>query len=435
MSNLSLTLNIIKNSTSNPEKKKEFSSWVAMEASSMEIYLVGGAVRDQLLGRPVSERDWVVVGATPEQLLQLGYRPVGKDFPVFLHPETHEEYALARTERKTGKGYTQFICYASPEVTLEEDLLRRDITINAIAQKSDGQLIDPYGGQRDLQQKVLRHVSASFAEDPVRILRVARFAARYDFIIAEETGRLMLAMVRAGEVDALVAERVWQETRQALSEPMPQRFFEVLRRCGALKILFPELDHLFGVPNPEHWHPEVDSGIHSLMALQQSTELSTAPEVRFAALVHDLGKGTTPIEQWPGHHGHESRGVPLIRQLCKRYKIAGNYQALALLVAEFHTHCHRALELTPVTLLKTLERLDAFRRPERFNQFLLACEADSRGRTGLEHGDYPQSGFLKKIYTAAARVPVKPLLEQGLENKVLGEALHQQRLAEIRRCL
>lgn len=398
----------------------------------MNIYLVGGAVRDQLLGRVVTEHDWVIVGATPEQLLQLGYRPVGKDFPVFLHPQTHEEYALARTERKTGKGYTQFAFYAAPEVTLEEDLLRRDLTINAIAQTMDGKIIDPYGGQRDLQQRLLRHVSPAFAEDPVRILRVARFAARYNFAIADETMELMRAMVRAGEVDALVAERVWQETQRTLNEPMPWRFFEVLRQCGALNPLFPELNQLFGVPNPKRWHPEIDSGIHTLMVLQQSTRLSTSPLVRFAALVHDLGKGVTPVDKWPSHQGHEYTGLPLIKGLCQRYKIPRDYQALALLVAEFHTHCHRALELTPATLLKTLERLDAFRRPERFAQFLLACEADARGRRGLEQRDYPQANFLKSIYEIASNIPIKPLLTTGLRDKALGEALHQQRLNAIK---
>lgn len=401
----------------------------------MKVYLVGGAVRDQLLNRPVTERDWVVVGATPEQMLALGYIPVGKDFPVFLHPETHEEYALARTERKTGKGYTQFTFHASPDVTLEEDLLRRDITINAMAQTPSGDVIDPYGGQQDLQHKILRHVSPAFAEDPVRILRLARFTARYDFTIAPETMQLMCAMVRAGEVDALVAERVWQETRRALTESMPWRFFEVLRQCGALEILFPELHRLFGVPNPKHWHPEIDTGIHTLLVLKQSTQLSTDPVVRFAALVHDLGKAETPVDKWPSHPGHEKASVHLIKQLAKRYKIPRDYQDLALLVAEFHTHCHKALELTPHTLLSTLERLDAFRRPQRFKQFLLACEADARGRTGLEQLNYPQPGFFQKIYEIAAAVDIKPLLVRGLTGKTLGDALHQQRIAQIKHYL
>lgn len=397
----------------------------------MEIYLVGGAVRDQLLKRPVHERDWVVVGATPEQMVTLGYKPVGKDFPVFLHPQTHEEYALARTERKTGKGYTQFSFYATPDVTLEEDLLRRDLTINAMAQTPTGEIIDPYGGQQDLNHKLLRHVSCAFAEDPVRILRVARFAARYDFAIAAETQQLMRAMVRAGEVDALVAERVWQELQRALLEPLPQRFFEVLRQCGALRILFPELDALFGVPNPPQWHPEIDSGIHTLMVLAQAVKLSTSAAVRFAALIHDLGKAATPLAKWPSHHGHEQTSLPLIKQLCKRYKIPSEYRELALLVAEFHTHCHRVLELNSTTLLKTLERLDAFRRPQRFNNFLLCCEADARGRATLETCAYPQTDFFKKIHFAAASVTIQPLLAQGLQGKALGNALHRARLQAI----
>lgn len=397
----------------------------------MKIYLVGGAVRDQLLNRPVHERDWVVVGATSEQMLQQGYRPVGKDFPVFLHPETREEYALARTERKTGKGYTQFAVYAAPEVTLEEDLSRRDLTINAMAQTVDGQLIDPYGGQQDLQKGILRHVSPAFAEDPVRILRIARFAARYDFSIADETRQLMYTMVRAGEVDALVAERVWQETQRALTEPRPWRFFEVLRQCDALRILFPEINRLFGVPNPVKWHPEIDSGIHTLMVLQQAALLSALPQVRFAALMHDLGKAVTPIPKWPSHHGHEANSLPLIKKLCERYKIPADYKELGLLAAEFHTHCHKVFELTAGTLLKTLNRLDAFRRPERFRQFLLVCEADSKGRPGFEHNPYPQSGYFQQAYATANAITAAPLIAAGLQDKALGEALQQQRLTAL----
>ncbi|CAM4444645.1 MAG: Multifunctional CCA protein [Legionellaceae bacterium] len=401
----------------------------------MKIYLVGGAVRDQLLQRPITERDWVIVGGSTEELIKQGYRPVGKDFPVFLHPQTHEEYALARTERKIGKGYKQFTVYASPEVTLEEDLLRRDITINAMAQTLDGKLIDPYGGQKDLENKLLRHVSPAFSEDPVRILRIGRFAARYGFSIAEETMQLMLTMVRMGEVDALVPERVWQETQKALTESMPWRFFEVLRQCGALAILFPEIDRLFGVPSSKKWHPEIDTGLHTVMVLKQSTKLSTAPEVRFAALVHDLGKGITPIDKWPKHHGHEITSLPLITQLCKRYKIPFNYQSIALLVAKFHTHCHQALNLNANTLLKTLEQLDAFRRPTRFCDFLLACEADNKGRKGAENGNYPQSTFFKRVHEIASSVSIKPFLEKGLQDKALGEALHQERVRLIRKQL
>ncbi len=398
----------------------------------MKIYLVGGAVRDALLNNPIHERDWVVVGANPQEMLDLGYRQVGKDFPVFLHPKTHEEYALARTERKTGRGYTQFSCDASPHVTLEEDLLRRDITINAMAQTDDGNIIDPFNGQQDLKNKILRHVSPAFAEDPVRILRIGRFAARYGFDIAPETWLLMRQMVREGEVDALVPERVWQEMSRALGEPQPQRFFEVLRTCGALAILLPELDALYGVPNPARWHPEIDSGIHTLMVLEQAARLSTEPVVRFAALLHDLGKGMTPMAGWPSHHGHEALGVPLVKAIAKRYRIPHEYADLAVLVTQYHGHCHDMLKQKPSTVLKLLEHLDAFRRPARFEQFLLACEADARGRPGFENREYPQSTQLQELYRAAASVSIQPLLDRGLENKALGDALHQARVTAIK---
>ncbi len=401
----------------------------------METFLVGGAVRDKLLGIPHKERDWVVVDATPEEMLARGFRQVGKDFPVFLHPESHEEYALARTERKTAPGYHGFAVHAAPDVTLEQDLLRRDLTINAIAETPDGELIDPYGGLRDLEARLLRHVSPAFAEDPVRILRVARFAARFahlGFHIAEETMRLMRKMVEAGEVDALVPERVWAETQRALCTDSPARYFEVLRECGALRVLFPEIDHLFGVPQPPEHHPEIDTGIHTMLVLGQAARLSADPEVRFAALLHDLGKGLTPREEWPSHKGHEARGVPLVKALCRRLRVPNDYRDLALLVTEYHLHYHRAAELRPETLLKLLERTDALRRPERFEQFILACEADSRGRPGFEDAHFAQPGILRRVREAAAAVDSGELRKQGYEGKALGEALRKRRLAAIR---
>lgn len=400
----------------------------------MQIYLVGGAVRDTLLGIGVREKDYVVVGATPQQMLDQGFRLVGKDFPVFLHPETQEEYALARTERKTGKGYTGFSCYAAPDVTLEDDLKRRDLTINAMAQAADGSLIDPYNGQRDLAEKILRHVSPAFIEDPVRILRIARFMARYaslGFTIAQETLILMQSMVRQGEVNALVPERVWQEFQRALTEPSPEFFITTLRQCGALGILFPEIDQLFGAPNPPHWHPEIDSGIHTLMVLEQAVRLTSDPATRFAAIMHDLGKGATPVKNWPSHYGHEERGVALIKQFCQRYLVPRDYQELALLAARYHTHCHKVFELKPATLLKTLEKLDAFRRPERFRQFLLVCMADTRGRPGHAESLYPQKDYMYGAYEVAHAVPVQTLLEQGLTGAALGNALHRSRLNAI----
>ena len=400
----------------------------------MQIYLVGGAVRDALLGIEVKERDYVVVGATPQQMLEQGFRLVGKDFPVFLHPATQEEYALARTERKTGKGYTSFSCYAAPDVTLEDDLKRRDLTVNAMAQTADGCLIDPYNGQRDLQQKILRHVSPAFIEDPVRILRIARFMARYaslGFKIAQETLILMQSMVRQGEVNALVPERVWQEFQRALVEPSPEHFIATLRQCGALKVLFPEIDQLFGAPNPPHWHPEIDSGIHTLMVLEQAIKLTSEPATRFAAIMHDLGKGATPIAIWPSHHGHEERGVGLIKQFCQRYLVPRDYQELALLAARYHTHCHNVFELKPATLLKTLEKLDAFRRPDRFRQFLLVCMADTRGRPGYTESLYPQKDYMYQAYEAANAVPIQALLDQDLTGAALGNALHQARINVI----
>jgi len=404
--------------------------------TTMEIYLVGGAVRDGLLGREPRERDYVVVGATPEQMTAQGYRLVGKDFPVFLHPDTHEEYALARTERKTAPGYHGFTVHAAPDVTLEQDLVRRDLTINAIAQDADGRLIDPFDGQRDLANKVLRHVSPAFSEDPVRILRVARFAARFahlGFTVATETNALMRDMVAAGEVDALVAERVWAETEKALGEQTPARYFEVLRDCGALARLFPEIECLFGVPQPEKHHPEIDTGVHTLMVLEQAARLSPDTSVRFAALVHDLGKGTTPKEQWPRHIAHEERGVPLVEALCERLRVPKTYRELAVAVTRYHLHYHRAAELRPETLLKLLNAVDALRRPERFELFILACEADSRGRTGFEDAHFEQPGILRQARAAAAAVTAKALTEQGLRGAALGRELERQRVRAIAR--
>lgn len=400
----------------------------------METYLVGGAVRDQLLGLPVAERDWVVVGATPEELLARGFQPVGKDFPVFLHPQTREEYALARTERKTAPGYHGFSVHAAPEVTLEDDLLRRDLTINAMARDRQGRLIDPYHGLHDLEGRWLRHVSPAFAEDPVRILRVARFSARYaplGFRVAPETLALMRAMVASGEADHLTPERVWAETVRALGENRPGQFIETLRACGALERIFPELNRLFGVPQPPSHHPEIDTGVHTLLALAQAVRLDADPVSRFAVLVHDLGKGTTPAGEWPRHLGHEQRGADLVRVFCQRLRVPNMYRELGVLTARFHTHCHRALELRPKTLLNTLQGLDALRKPQRFEQFLVACEADARGRLGLEDRAYRQAALMRQIHQAAASVRARSLIERGLTGLALAEALRLERLAAI----
>ena len=401
----------------------------------MKIYLVGGAVRDTLLGFEPKEHDWVVVGATPEQLKSQGYKQVGKDFPVFLHPKTREEYALARTERKTAPGYHGFAIHAEPGVTLEEDLLRRDLTVNAIAQTTDGQLIDPFNGQQDLANKLLRHVSPAFSEDPIRILRVARFAARFahlGFNIAPETMQLMQDMSNAGEVDALVAERVWTETERALGEKSPARFFEVLRDCGALEKLFPEIERLFGVPQPEKHHPEIDTGVHTLMVLEQAARLSSDTSVRFAALVHDLGKGTTPKEQWPKHIAHEERGVPLVETLCQRLRVPKSYRELAVAVTRYHLHYHRAAELKPATLLKLFNAVDAFRRPERFELFILACEADSRGRTGFEDAHFDQPDILRRTRDAAAAITARELIGK-FTGAAIGEELDRLRKQAIKK--
>jgi tRNA nucleotidyltransferase (CCA-adding enzyme) len=387
----------------------------------MQIYLVGGAVRDEQLGISHKERDWCVVGATPDELLADGYRQVGKDFPVFLHPKSKEEYALARTERKTAPGYHGFAFDFSPNVSLEDDLSRRDLSINAIAKDDDGNLIDPYGGLSDIKNKVLRHVSDAFGEDPVRVLRVAKFAARFaglGFRIAGETMALMRSMVSAGQVYTLVPDRVWLETEEALRGKNARVFFEVLRNCGALQRLFPEVDGLFGVPQPVKWHPEIDTGLHTMMVLDQAELLSADIDVRFAALTHDLGKGTTPKKELPSHPGHEIRGVKLIQCMDERLPIPKACRTLAALVAEFHTHCHRALELKADTIVKLLEKCDAFRRPERFEQFLIACEADARGREGLENKRYPQADFLRCAFSAAGSVNTAEIAAQYEGSKI-----------------
>jgi tRNA nucleotidyltransferase (CCA-adding enzyme) len=402
----------------------------------MQIYLVGGAVRDELLGLEVRERDWVVVGARPEDLTALGYRAVGRDFPVFLHPQTNEEYALARTERKSGPGYRGFVMSASPDVTLEQDLERRDLTINAIAKDIDsGKLIDPYGGQRDIQARVLRHVSNAFVEDPVRVLRIARFASRFahlGFTVAPETLQLMQTIAASGELDALVPERVWQETERALGERAPQVFFQTLRDGHALKHVFPEVDALFGVPQPPQWHPEIDTGVHTLMVLEQAAKLSQDTVVRFAALTHDLGKAITPKEKWPSHHGHEASSVKLLNELCERLKVPNDYRECAVGVARYHGHSHRALELRPATVIELFENLDAFRRPARFEQFLLACEADIRGRTGLEDRPYPQADYLRRAFALASKVKLDAETLSRLQGPQIREQIHAARVSAVK---
>jgi tRNA nucleotidyltransferase (CCA-adding enzyme) len=402
----------------------------------MEVYLVGGAVRDQLLGLPVHERDWVVVGASPEDLEREGYVSVGKEFPVFLHPETKEEYALARLERKVAPGYRGFTTQFSPDVTLEEDLKRRDLTINAMAQKQpSGEIVDPFHGRRDLNDRVLRHVSDAFVEDPVRILRLARFGARYahlGFTVAEETRALMKRMVASGEVGALVPERVWQETDRALGEKRPDVFFETLRDCGALGVIFPEIDALYGVPQPPRWHPEVDTGVHVMLAVRFAADAGASVAVRFAVLMHDLGKARTPPEKWPSHHGHEEGGVPLVEALCARLRVPTGYRELAVLGARHHAAVHRAPELRADTMLKLFEATDAFRRPERFTELLLVCESDARGRTGLEDKPYPQAAYLQRAREAAAAIALTEEERAGLQGAAIGEKIRAKRLAAIK---
>ena len=401
----------------------------------MKIYQVGGSVRDKLLKQPVTDHDWVVVGGTPEEMVKLGYKPVGKDFPVFLHPQSHEEYALARTERKSGKGYKGFTFHTSPAITLEEDLLRRDLTINAMAEDEQGKLIDPFDGVRDLELGILRHVSPAFAEDPLRVLRVARFAARLDFRVADETLHLMQVISASGELDALAPERIWMEMERALGEKYPARFIEVLRACHALQVLFPAIDRLFGVPQPEQYHPEIDTGAHTLMALGQAARLTNDPVVRFAVLVHDLGKGETPANNWPKHPGHEKSGVLLVEDLCQRYRIPNAFRELAVLVTRYHLDAYRIREMRPDTVLEKLEALDAFRRPERFGQFLLACEADARGRRGYEDRDYPQAGYFRSALQAAAAIDIPSLVARGLQGEDMAMAVRAQRIAALKQMM
>jgi tRNA nucleotidyltransferase (CCA-adding enzyme) len=401
----------------------------------MEIYLVGGAVRDQLLGRPVVDRDWVVVGATPEQMLAKGYRAVGKDFPVFLHGDSKEEYALARTERKTGRGYHGFAFHAEPSVTVEQDLERRDLTINAIAQHDDGRLVDPYGGVADIEARLLRHVSSAFVEDPVRVLRVARFAARYaplGFRVADETMALMRRMVEDGEVDHLVPERVWAETRKALAEPMPDVFIRVLRDCGALRVLFPEVDALYGVPQRAEFHPEVDTGIHIEMVLRAAATVAPGDAlVAYCALTHDLGKALTPPDVLPRHIMHEQRGIEPVEAMSARLKVPSDYAFMADMVCRHHLNAHQAFELKPTTVLRVLEGLGALRRPERLETFLLACLADKRGRLHHEHDAYPQADYLRACRDAAAAITSKPFTDQGLQGPAIGEAMKRAQAAAI----
>jgi len=403
----------------------------------MQVYLVGGAVRDHLLGHPYHEKDYVVVGATPDQLLSAGYQPVGKDFPVFLHPETKEEYALARTERKSGTGYHGFAFYTDVSVTLEEDLIRRDLTINAMAMDDDGNIYDPYGGQADLKQRLLRHVSDAFVEDPLRVLRIARFAARYHrlgFKVAPETLRLMQTLSESGELNALTPERVWKETSRALMERDADVYFEVLRSCGALKVLFPEIDALFGIPQRPEYHPEIDCGIHTLMSLQQACRQNYSLDVRFAVLVHDLGKALTPQDEWPRHIMHEERGVKPVTEVCDRLKVPTNTKQLAIAVCKEHLKCHQALNLKPGTLWRLLQRLDVLRRPERVEAFIQACECDSRGRLGLENRDYAQAQYVREAMELVRNIKAQDLPPE-VKGADIGEMLIERRihaLAELK---
>ncbi len=402
----------------------------------MQIYLVGGAVRDTLLNIPIKDKDWVVVGSTPAELIQLGYSQVGADFPVFLHPKTKEEYALARTERKSGGGYQGFNCDFNPDITLEEDLLRRDLTVNAMAQDESGKIYDPYNGQQDIQLKKLRHVSNVFAEDPLRVLRVARFAARFahlGFTIAKETLELMRHIADSGELELLTPERVWQETERALGESQPWVYFQALRDCGALAVIFPEIDRLFGVPQPELHHPEIDCGIHTLMVLEQACQLTNDIGVRWASLLHDLGKGITPKERLPRHHGHEQSGEKLVIALNKRLKVPNEFRDLARLVCVYHTHVHRAFELKPTTILSLFNNIDLWRKAERLPQILLACKADSRGRSGFEQVDYPQVEYLTSLAKACLAVTAKEFVAQGITGKQIGEAIAKKRIEIISR--
>jgi len=400
----------------------------------VKTYLVGGAVRDALLKLPVKDRDWVVVGATPEAMLAQGFQQVGRDFPVFLHPHSREEYALARTERKSGNGYTGFVTWSAPDVTLEQDLQRRDLTINAIAQRENGELIDPFHGERDLQARLLRHVSDAFNEDPLRVLRVARFAARFahlNFRIADETQALMRQMAASGELSHLTAERVWKETEKALTSRNPQVYFQTLRDCGALEVLFPELDRLFGIPAPAKWHPEIDTGVHTLMTLTLAASLSDEVDVRFATLFHDVGKALTPPEKWPSHHGHGAAGVPLVEALCQRLRVPNAIRDLALIVTEFHDVVHTIERQSADALVALFDRIDAWRKPHRVEQIALTSEADARGRAGLESMPYPQGDYLRQAFALAQSVPTKAVIEAGFKGAEVREELTRRRIAAV----
>ncbi|EPR3584596.1 multifunctional CCA addition/repair protein [Vibrio alginolyticus] len=401
----------------------------------MQVYLVGGAVRDKLLGIDSYDNDWVVVGATPEMMLSQGYTAVGKDFPVFLHPKSKEEYALARTERKSGSGYTGFECFFDQNVTLEEDLIRRDLTINAMAMESDGTIHDPYGGQQDLNDKLLRHVSDAFIEDPLRVLRVARFAAKLadlNFTVADETMRLMRHMAESGELSTLTPERVWQEWHKSLSTPRPDIFLSVLRDCGALTVVLPEIDALFGVPQPEKWHPEIDTGIHTLMVAEQAAKLSNSLPVRFAAQVHDLGKGVTPESEWPSHKMHCHTGLKLIKKLCERVRVPNEFRDLALMVCEQHSNIHRAAELKPQTIIKILNKFDVWRKAERLEDILICCQADHAGRKGLEEKPYPQAEIFTHAYQAAAAVDVQSIIKDGFKGPAIRDEQEKRRIEAVR---
>ncbi|EJG0325937.1 TPA: multifunctional CCA addition/repair protein [Vibrio parahaemolyticus] len=401
----------------------------------MQVYLVGGAVRDQLLGIDSYDNDWVVVGATPEMMLAQGYTAVGKDFPVFLHPKNKEEHALARTERKSGSGYTGFDCFFAPSVTLEEDLIRRDLTINAMAMDDSGQLYDPYGGQADLNNRILRHVSDAFVEDPLRVLRVARFAAKLaslGFTVAKETMQLMRDIADSGELNTLTPERVWQEWHKSLSTPRPDVFLSVLRDCGALAVVLPEIDALFGVPQPEKWHPEIDTGIHTLMVAEQAAKLSTSLPVRFAAQVHDLGKGVTPESEWPSHKMHCHTGLKLIKKLCERVRVPNEFKDLALMVCEQHSNIHRAAELKPQTIIKILNKFDVWRKSERLKDILICCQADHAGRKGLEDLPYPQADIFMLAYQAAASVDVQAIIQGGFKGPAIRDEQEKRRIEAVK---
>ena len=403
-----------------------------VDLPNTQTYLVGGAVRDQLLNLPTKDRDYVVVGATPEQMIELGFLPVGKDFPVFLHPVSKDEYALARTERKTAKGYHGFEFNTSPHVTLEQDLLRRDLTINAMALDQDNQLTDPFGGQQDIKDGILRHLSPAFAEDPVRVLRVARFMSRFShlpFKVHPETMALMQQLVAQGEIEALVPERVWQEIKKSLNQVTPSAFFLTLRDCGALKILLPEIDCLFGVPQTKQWHPEIDTGIHAMLAIDQAK--SRENDVAFAVMVHDLGKGITPKHILPSHRGHEAAGLPLVTAVCKRLKVPSHYKKLALLVCHWHLHAHTIMELRSNTVENLFSRLDGYRNPQLVEKFIQACEADATGRWGEQFKTYPQADYIRKLFNAACNIDKQPLFEQGFTGTELGDQIRQLRVAAI----